>query len=146
MDQFDLTVAGTLTSSATEHETRSSGVFYVTFDLRSRRGGLSRGNNRDRTTDFTVICWGDLAVQVRNLTRGARVVVNAYDVSVDKYSDEPRLQLAARAIYQPVTDRPSSSGQPRAAKPAHLITTADGETYNLAALNEANTDFAQLHR
>ena len=74
--QFNLTIEGKLTTSATTNTTRHGSEF-VTFTI------VHQSQYRDqhgtwvdaKPMFFDIVCWGKLAGHVRNLTRGALVVI-----------------------------------------------------------------------
>jgi hypothetical protein len=144
---FNVVIEGRLTATPTTGTTRD-GREYVQFPL------VHRDRYRDHTGTwidakamfFDVLCWGDLAARVRNLTRGDQVAVEAGQLLPYLNDSVLPLKLQARNVSVSVrfTDAHAGPNVPR--RRGDMVTTAHGEQLTADAYPEVITDCEPLHR
>jgi single-stranded DNA-binding protein len=146
--QFTVTIEGRLTTSPTTGTTRE-GREYVQFSI------VHQDRYRDHTGKwvdlkamfFDVLCWGNLASRVRNLTRGDQVVVEAGQmVAYDNDSGLPTLKLQARNVSVSMRFTDAHAGPKTPSRRGDMVTTAHGEQITADAYPEVITDHHLLHR
>jgi single-stranded DNA-binding protein len=144
---FSVVIEGRLTASPETGHTRE-GREYVQFPL------VHRDRYRDHTGKwvdakamfFEVLCWGELASRVRNLTRGDQVVVEAGQLLPYANNDDlPSLKLHARNVSVSMRFTDAHAGQRVQSRRGDIVTTPDGEQYAAEAYPDATTDRELVH-
>lgn len=147
MSLFNVVIEGRLTASPETGHTRD-GREYVQFPL------VHRDRYRDHTGKwvdtkamfFEVLCWGELAQRVRNLTRGDQVVVEAGQLLPYTNNDDlPVLKMHARNVSVSMRFTDAHAGPQIRTRRGDIVTTADGEQYAADAYPEASTDRELVH-
>jgi single-stranded DNA-binding protein len=140
--QFSLTVEGKLTTSAMSH-TAQSGREYVTFTI------VHQDRYRDHTGKwvnakpmfFDIVCFGELASHVRNLTRGTVVVIEGGRLLGYINDDElGGMKVEARNVSLSMRFGEAHPGPAKPPRRADLVTTADGERVTADTYPDVVTD------
>jgi len=147
MSLFTCVIEGRLSASPQSGHTRE-GREFVQFPI------VHRDRYRDHTGKwvdtkamfFEVLCWGELAGRVRNLTRGDQVVVEAGQLlAYTNDSDLPALKLHARNVSVSMRFTDAHAGPQVRTRRGDIVTTADGEQYAAEAYPDATTDRELVH-
>ena len=145
--QFNLTVEGKLTTSAMTNTTQA-GREYVTFTIlhqdryRDQKGTLVDA----KPMFFDIVCWGQLAGHVRNLTRGTVVVIEGGRLLGYINDDElAGMKVEARNVSLSMRFGEAHPGSDKRTRRADLVTTADGEHVTADAYPDVVTDRELVH-
>jgi single-stranded DNA-binding protein len=145
---FNVVIEGRLTASPTIGSTRD-GREYVQFPI------VHRDRYRDHTGKwvdakamfFDVLCWGDLASRVRDLTRGDQVVVEAGQLlPYLNDSDLPTLKVQARNVSVSMRFTTAHAGPKTPTRRGDMVVSPHGELITSAAYPDVATDPELLHR
>ncbi|GAB7048404.1 single-stranded DNA-binding protein [Catenuloplanes indicus] len=144
---FTVVIEGRLTSTP-ETGTTSAGRDFTQFTL------IHRDRYRDHTGRwvdakamfFDVLCWGELATRVRNLSRGDLVIVEAGQLMPYlNDSDLPTLKLGARNVSVSMRFTDAHAGPPVRQRHGDVVTTPDGEQYAADVYPDIATDRELVH-
>lgn len=147
MSLFTVVIEGRITTSPATITTRDSREFVQFTLLYKDRYRDHTGKWQDTAAQFfEVVCWGQLAYRVRELSRGDQVIVEVGRLMPYlNDSDLPALKATARNVSVSMRFADAHAGPARQQRRGDVVVTADGEHYNADAYPDAVTDRELVH-